>query len=81
MAKKKTDDFNWDKWGKSWDKNWRSKKNESTVWMGIFILLIGILWYSINVGIVDIGLLCPGLMIIFGAVFILKGLLDHIFRM
>ncbi len=80
MARKKEEEFNWDKWGKSWDKSWKVKKNESVVWFGIFVMLIGVLWYSINIGIIDIGLFFPGLLIIFGASLVLKGLLDHIFH-
>ena len=81
MAKKQEEDFNWDKWGKNWDKSWRAKRNEGTVWLGIFLLLIGALWYAIHIKFIDIELLCPGLLIILGAIFVLKGLLDHLFHM
>jgi predicted nucleic acid-binding Zn ribbon protein len=73
--------FDWDKWGKAWDKSWRRKKNESTVWLGIFILLLGVLWYSFTIGLIDLNMVCPGALIIIGAMFILKGLLDQIFNM
>ncbi|MCS7109598.1 MAG: hypothetical protein NZ903_02265 [Candidatus Micrarchaeota archaeon] len=73
-------EFNLEKWGRAWDKSWRRRKSESTVWLGLFLLLVGVLWYSINAGLIDLKLVCPGLLIIIGAIFIFKGLLDQIFR-
>jgi len=78
---KKDSEFNWSRWGKAWDKSWKRKKNESTVWLGVFILLLGVLWYSLTIGLIDINMVFPGVMIIIGAILILKGLLDQIFKM
>ncbi|MEM3369859.1 MAG: hypothetical protein QXE90_03360 [Candidatus Micrarchaeia archaeon] len=76
----KNEEFDWEKWGKAWDKSWRRRKNESLVWTGLIVLLIGVLWYAVTVGLIDLGLVCPGFLIIIGAMFILKGLLDQIFH-
>lgn len=81
MVMDKRNDVDLERWGKTWSKSWRRRRNEATVWFGLFVLLAGVLWYAVTVGLIDLGLVCPGLLIIVGALFILKGLLDQIFNM
>lgn len=77
---KKEEDFNWEKWGKAWDKSWKTRKNESIIWTGMLLFLIGVLWYAVSVGLIDLSLVCPGLLIIVGALIILKGIINQIFN-
>lgn len=80
MAMAKKENIDWRDWGKAWDKSWRRKKSESLVWLGVIVLLIGVLWYAATIGLIELGLAFPGFLIIIGAIFILKGILDQIFH-
>jgi len=68
----------WESWGKNWEKNWQQKQRAGTLWFGLFLLAIGGLWYSSTIGLIMPELVCPGIIIIIGAVTVLKALTSYI---
>jgi len=68
----------WENWGKSWEKNWQHKQRTGMLWFGIFLLAIGALWFAVAKGIINATLICPGLLIIIGAIAVLRALISYI---
>lgn len=74
-------DFGYSRWenlSKNVEKNWRQRQRAGMLWFGLFLVAVGALWYAINLGIIKTQFVCPGLIIIVGAIVLLKALLSYI---
>jgi len=70
----------WESWGKNWEKNWQQRQRTGMLWFGLFLLAIGGLWYASTIGLIMPELVCPGLLIIVGAIIILKALINYLYH-
>lgn len=70
-------EFGYIKW-ENLRKNWQQRQRKSMLWFGLFLLALGILWYAVVKGFINAALICPGLLIIIGAILVLKVLITYL---
>ena len=70
----------WESWGKNWERNWQQRQRAGMLWLGLFLLAAGGLWYGVVKGYIQAGSVCPGILIIIGAIMVLRALLSYLHR-